>query len=179
MQLSTRRKIYYTSVAAALVAILVSAVVINRTLVNTPEFDIESISESAGEPVTAYMAYVRTDGKLAVGISEEGDERTAEIIKFVNDHMFIDSIVPEEEAATAKTADAWVILYDSENRIASRLNYYDGGSVGWYNGKRFESRAEEMQQLMEYCDESIAAAEETENEPVEPEADQGKESEEE
>ena len=71
MKLSTRRKIYYTSVAVALMAILVSAVIINRTLVNTPKFDIESISESAGDPVSAYMAYVKEDGKLAVGITDD------------------------------------------------------------------------------------------------------------
>ena len=52
MKLSTKRKIYYTSVVFALVAILGSAVVINRTLVNTPEFDIEEISSEAGEPVS-------------------------------------------------------------------------------------------------------------------------------
>ena len=161
MKLSTRRKIYYTSVAVALMAILVSAVIINRTLVNTPKFDIESISESAGDPVSAYMAYVKEDGKLAVGITDDAGT-TAEIVQFIH------------ETAVSSAPDAWVILYDGENRIASRMNFYDGGTTMWCDGCRFETDAEYMRRLIAYCDENIKE----ENEPVEPEADQGKDTEE-
>ena len=171
MKLSTRRKIYYTSVAVALVAILVSAVIINRTLVNTPKFDIESISESAGDPVSAYMAYVKEDGKLAVGITDEAGT-TAEIVQFIHETAVSSAPMPNDN--TKKTPDAWVILYDGENRIASRMNFYDGGTTMWCDGCRFETDAEYMRRLIAYCDENIKE----ENEPVEPEADQGKDTEE-
>ena len=159
MKLSTRRKIYYTSVITALVAILASAVVINRTLVNTPEFNIEEISPEAGEPVSAYMAYAEGDGDVVVGIAENGDEEVGTIIEFVRSIPLGEPL--ENNGTQALVADAWVALYDDQNRIASRLNFYDGGKIMWYDGERYQGSPEIMRQLIEYCDASADEPEES------------------
>ncbi len=44
MKLAVKRKIYYISVVTALVTILVCAVIINRTLVNTSDDGLSDIS---------------------------------------------------------------------------------------------------------------------------------------
>lgn len=159
MKLSTKRKIYYTSVIAALTLILASAVVINRTLVNTPEFDIEQISPEAGEPVSAYMAYGEGNGDVVVGIAEKDDEEVGAIIEFVRNIPLGEPL--EHDGTQTLVADAWVALYDDHNRIASRLNFYDGGKIMWYDGERYESSPEMMQKLIEYCDASAAEVEDT------------------
>lgn len=160
MKISTKRRLYYTSVIAALVIILACAVIINRTLVNTPEFNIEQISPEAGEPVSAYMAYTEGDGDVVVGIAEKDDETVGAIIDFVRNVPH--GQVIEADGTQARVADAWVILYDDHNRISSRLNFYENGNVMWYDGERYESSTETMQQLIEYCDASAADEEEIE-----------------
>lgn len=164
MKHSVKRKIYYVSVIAALVIILASAVVINRTLVNTPEFDIDSISDNAGEPVAAYMAYLDENGDLTVGISAKGDEDTAEIINFVRSMEFL-SEYTEENDAQSKVADAWIVLYDDDNRIASRMNFYEGGTAVWYDGTKYNVEPSNMQRLIEYCNANIEEEEEQTAEP--------------
>ena len=159
MKLSTRRKIYYTSVITALVVILASAVVINRTLVNTPEFNIEQISPEAGEPVSAYMAYGEGNGDVVVGIAEKDDEEVGAIIDFVRNIPLGEPL--ENDEAQVFVADAWIALYDDHNRIASRLNFYDGGNIMWYDGKRYKGSPEMMQKLIEYCDLSAEEPKET------------------
>ena len=159
MKLSTKRRIYYTSVIMALVAILASAVVINRTLVNTPEFSIEQISPEAGEPVSAYMAYGEGEGNVVVGVAEKDDEIVSGIIEFVRGIELGEPL--ENDGTQALVADAWVVLYDDHNRIASRLNFYDGGNIMWYDGERYLSSPELMQKLIEFCDESAEEPEET------------------
>lgn len=159
MKLSTKRKIYYTSVITALVVILCCAVVINRTLVNTPEFDVEQISSEAGVPVSAYMAYTKADENLVVGIAEEEDD-VAKIISFVQNISFGEPLQDSESQTVVP--DAWIVFYDDQNRIASRLNIYDGGKVMWYDGERYECTPEVVQQLMSYCDENATEQEETE-----------------
>lgn len=166
MKISTKRRIYYTSVIAALVLILASAVVINRTLVNTPEFNIEQISPEAGEPVSAYMAYTDENGDVVVGIAESSDEAVGAIIDFVHNVPLGQKL--ENDGTQISVADAWVILYDERNRISSRLNFYENGSTVWYDGERYESSPEAMRQLIEYCEASAASDEEEiapQNEP--------------
>ena len=163
MNQNTKRRVYYISVIAALVAILASAVIINRTLVNTPEFNIESISASAGEPIAAYMAYIDDEGSLVVGIAEENDPDTEQIISFVRNMQFESEAEPAEDKQN-NVADAWVILYDKENKIASRMNFYEGGTVAWYDGKRYNCSPEQMQQLIEYCNANIKDEEHAEPE---------------
>lgn len=158
MKLSTKRKIYYTSVITALVVILCAAVVINRTLVNTPEFDVEQISPEAGETVSAYMAYTKTDSNLVVGIEEEKEE-VEKIMSFVKSISFGEPLENNESQTVAP--DAWIVFYDDQNRITSRLNIYDDGKVMWYDGERYECTPEIVQQLMLYCDENATEYEET------------------
>lgn len=155
MTLSTRRKIFYSSVVVSLIVILASAVVINRTLVNTPEFDMESISDSAGEPVTAYMAYMAADGSVVIGISERDDADTSEIISFVKNMQLGEEYIQEEAAQISESADAWIALYDDKNHVASRMNFYDDGNMVWYDGKRYNADPENMQQLIEYCNQKV------------------------
>ena len=165
MNQSVRRKIYYVSVIAALVIILASAVVINRTLVNTPEFDIDSISDEAGEPVAAYMAYLDENDDLVVGISAKDGEATAEIIDFVRG-MELLSEYTGDTAAQSKVADAWIVLYDDENRISSRMNFYEGGMAVWYDGTKYNVAPDNMQRLIEYCNATIEKEEESAAEPT-------------
>lgn len=160
LSISTRRKIYYTSVIIALIAILASAVTINRTLINTPEFDIDSISDGAGEPVAAYMAYIGEDGDVIVGIADSEDEHAAEIISFVK-NMQLGGEYTGEAASGGKEVDAWVALYDEEDRIASRMNFYDGGTTVWYDGAKYNVDPSNMYRLIEYCDAHIEEPEET------------------
>ncbi len=177
MKQSTIRRVYYTSVVVALVAILASAVIINRTLVNTPKFNIEQISPEAGEPVSAYMAYAKDDGNIVVGIAEEGDEAVGAIIDFVRNIPLGEPLEDDEEQT--RVADAWVVLYDDHNRIASRVNFYDGGNLMWYDGQRYQCSSELIKQLIAYCDENAdeqqednaPALEETEQAALEEEND--------
>lgn len=167
---SVKRKIYYVSVIAALVIILASAVVINRTLVNTPEFNIDSISDEAGEPSEAYMAYMNDEGELTVGIAEKDSPDAAQIIDFVRS-MGFESEYTGENDTQGKVADAWIVLYDDENRIASRMNFYNGGTLVWYDGTKYNADPANMQRLIEYCDANIEE-EETPTEQPSPEAEQ-------
>lgn len=150
LSIGTRRKIYYTAVVIALVAILASAVVINRTLINTPEFDIESIAEDAGEPVAAYMAYIGEEGDVVIGIADSEDEHTEEIIGFVK-NMQLGSESGDASTSAGKAVNAWVALYDSEDRIASRMNFYDDGATVWYDGGKYSVDPSNMYRLIEYC----------------------------
>ncbi len=156
MTLSSRRKIYYSSVIVALVAILCSAVVINRTLVNTPVFNVEEISSEAGEAVNVYMAYVNETGEAVVGIVEQEEEIFSELVSFVKNVPLSEPI--DAEQSENKTLSAWVVLYDDQNRIASRMNFYDGGRIMWYDGESYQGSDEVMKQLIEYC--NLAAQEE-------------------
>ena len=163
MKRHTKRVIYYTSVITALIAILISAVTINRTLVNTPQFNIEEISESAGEPIRAYMAYVDEKDDVVIGIADRADD-VSEIIGFVHG---IDLGEPvEEELNEFNNLDAWVILYDKDNKIASRMNFYEEGMVIWHDGERYSGKAEYIETLKAYCD-KFAPLDELENEEIE------------
>ncbi len=157
MTLSTRRKIYYTSVIAALVAILCCAVIINRTLVNTPKFSVEEISLKAGEPVNVYMAYVDEKGEVVVGIAEKEEEIFAELVSFAKN---IPLSAPVDSQSKNKTLSAWMVLYDEQNRIASRMNFYDNGTLMWYDGESYVGTKAVMDELIRYCD--LAALEEEE-----------------
>lgn len=159
MNQTVKRRIYYVSVIIALVTILVCAVIINRTLVNTPEFNIEEISAEAGEPVSAYMAYVSDDGEIVVGIAQAGDESLAEVINYVQNVPHGDIL--DEKVPGSRTPDAWAVLYDDENRIASRVNFYDGGMTVWYDGERYRAERETMEQLIELCDANAVEEEES------------------
>lgn len=150
MKQAVKRKAYYVSVIIALIVILVCAVIINRTLVNAPEIDMESISAEAGEPVSAYMAYVDSNGDIVVGIAEENDAEVQEIIDFVKNIQF-EGEYTEDEESEERIADAWVIFYDAENRIASRMNFYAEGTHVWYDGARYIIDPSNMQTLIEYC----------------------------
>lgn len=154
MEIRTRRKIYYTSVILALVAILVCAVIINRTLVNTPKMETDAISTEAGEPIEAYMAYVDGDGVVITGIAEEGDEDTADIIALVKNSSF-DSLYSGDSTSSGSVPDAWVVLYDNQNRIASRMNFYDGGASVWFDGMKYDSDPALMQTIIDYCNVNI------------------------
>lgn len=149
MKRHTKRVIYYTSVITALIVILISAVTINRTLVNTPEFNIEEISENAGEPIRAYMAYVGENDEVVIGIADRADD-VSEIIGFVHGIDLGEPVeVPENEF---NNLDAWVILYDKQNKIASRMNFYEDGLVIWHDGERYGGKPEYIETLKAYCD---------------------------
>lgn len=163
MKRHTARVVYYTSVAVAIIAILVSAVIINRTLVNTPEFNIEEISHSAGEPVSAYMAYVDENDDVVIGIAETPED-VSDVIGFVHGIDLGDTVeVSEDEYSEL---DAWVILYDKDGKIASRMNFYSGGTVIWHDGERFGGAAEYIDTLKDYCD-KFAPIDELEAEEIE------------
>lgn len=163
MKRHTARVLYYTSVTVAIIAILVSAVIINRTLVNTPEFNIEEISESAGGPVSAYMAYVDENDDVIIGIAENTED-VAEIIGFVHGIDLGESVeVPVNEF---NNLDAWVILYDKDNKIASRMNFYEDGAIIWHDGERYSGKAEYIESLKSYCD-KFAPLDELEDEEIE------------
>ena len=150
MKLSLKRKIYYTSVIISLVAILVSAVIINKTLVNTPKINIEMVSENAGEPVSCYMAYFDENDEIVVGITEDDDEALAEVISYIKS---VDISYPiEKEDDEELSLDAWVILYDKDKKIASRMNFYNGGEIIWYDGERYKGTDGVMGKIIEYCD---------------------------
>lgn len=150
MKLSVKRRIYYTSVIISLIAILVSAVVINRTLVNTPKIDIEKVSDNAGEPVSCYMAYFDENDEIVVGITEDNDEALSEIIGYIKN---VDLSSPIEKNDELKESlDAWVILYDKDNKISSRMNFYNGGEIIWYDGERYEGIDGVMEKIIEFCD---------------------------
>lgn len=157
MKKHTARVLYYTSVATALVAILVSAVIINRTLVNAPSFNIEEISESAGAAASVYMAYVDEAEDVVIGTSDE-EEDVANMLAFVNGISFGEPLTDEESITSP--LDAWIIFYDKDNKIASRMNLYSGGDIIWYDGKRYAGNAEIADMLKNYCDEYNAVEKE-------------------
>ncbi len=163
MKLSTKRRIYYTSVIISLIAILISAVVINRTLVNTPKIDIEKVSDNALEPVSCYMAYFDENDEIVVGITED-DEALAEIIGYIKSADLSNPIDKNDEEISL---DAWVILYDKDNKISSRMNFYNDGEIIWYDGERYEGIDGVMEKIIEYCN---THKEETEEVSPSPEA---------
>ena len=166
MKLSVKRKIYYTSVIISLIAILVSAVVINRTLVNTPKIDIEKVADNAGEPVSCYMAYFDENDDIVVGITEDDNESLAEIIGYIKNQDLSNPIDQKDEIDV--TLDAWVILYDKDKKIASRMNFYNGGEIIWFDGERYEGTDGVMEKIIEYCN---TLKEETEEVSPSPETD--------
>ncbi len=163
MKRHTARIVYYTSVITAMIAILISAVVINRTLVNTPEFNIEEISESAGEPKRAYMAYVDENDDVIIGIADRADD-VFEIIEYVHGIDLGEPIT--EEMSEQSELDAWVILYDKDNKIASRMNFYENGAIIWHDGERYSGKPEYIDSLKSYCD-KFAPLDELEGEDIE------------
>ncbi len=149
MKLSVKRRIYYTSVIISLIAILISAVVINRTLVNTPKIDIEKVADNAGEPVSCYMAYFDENDEIVVGITEDDQEALLEITDYIKS---IDLSNPvDKKDKEEMSLDAWVILYDKDNKISSRMNFYNGGEVIWYDGERYEGIDGVMEKIIEFC----------------------------
>ncbi len=153
MKLSTKRKVYYTSVITSLVAILVCAVIINRTLVNVPEYNFEEISNKAGECVHIYMAYVGENGETVVGSIDNDDELFAEAVAFAENISLTD--LADEDSAEKKKLSAWLVMYDDKNRIASRLNFYNSGNLMWYDGESYIGSPEVMNELINYCDRAV------------------------
>ncbi len=150
MKLSTKRKIYYTSVITALVAILVSAVLINRTLINAPEVDYEKIDADAGECVCIYMSYVDENGEVRVSTADKDEQIFAEVLDFINS-VQLSEVEDKKELPKSKTLAAWVTLEDENNRVVSRMNFYNGGEDMWYNGCDYNGSKEDMNKLIEYC----------------------------
>ncbi len=154
MKKQTKRRIYYISVIVSLVTILVCAVIINRTLVNTPKFEYDDSTVLAEEPVCAYMAYIDEEGNATVGIADEKNGDADAAIGFVKGISYTEEI-SEINISKNKIPDAWVVLYDGENRMSDRINFYDSGTVALLNGKCYKANPDDMQRLIELCNTSV------------------------
>ena len=100
-----------------------------------------------------------------VGIAEQDEEEFGELVSFVRGVPLSDPI--EEEESSRKTLSAWVVLYDEQNRIASRMNFYDNGGLMWYDGKSYTGSADVMNTLIEYCNKAAEDSEEEKTTDVE------------
>lgn len=154
MKRELKRRIYYISIITSLVSILVSAVIINRTLVNTPQLVEDNKSNSVSETASVYMAYIDEDGDVKVGIAEKGDKDTQEVIAFLNNITLLEE-VSQQDTIKSRMPEVWAIMYDAENRMSGRVNFYDGGKITWYNDKCYHSLPEDMNKLVEYCNLNI------------------------
>ena len=152
MSETTRARWFYTLVIAALISILVSAVIINRTFVNTPTANAEYPKVNAGEATSAYMCYTKNNGETVIGISKDYHEKTKDIIYYV-ENMPLGAELAYKNIANDKATIAWVTLYDENNNSVCRVNFYDKGSIIQYNGKCYESDGAVLQQIVEYCNE--------------------------
>ena len=163
MKKQTKRRIYYISIIVSLVTILVCAVIINRTLVNTPKFEYDDSTVLAQDPVCAYMAYIDEEGNATVGIADEKNGDAETVIGFVKGISYSDEI-PGMQISKSRIPDAWVVLYDGENRMSDRINFYDSGEVALLNGKCYKAKPEDMHRLIELCNQSVLNNSADENE---------------
>ena len=162
MKKQTVRTIYYISIIISLVTILVCAVVINRTLVNTPEFAFDDSTVLADEPVSAYMVYIDEEGNATVGFADEQSGDAGAVIGFVKSVAYT-NVITDANISKTRIPDAWVVLYDKENRMSDRINFYDKGAVAVLNGKCFEADPADMNRLIELCDMNVVKSNDEES----------------
>ena len=154
MKKQTVRTIYYISIIISLVTILVCAVIINRTLVNTSEFVYDDSTVFADEPVSAYMVYIDGEGSATVGFADEQSGDAGAVVEFVRGVAYTKEL-PDANISKTRIPDAWVVLYDKENRMSDRINFYDKGTVAVLNGRCFEADPADMNRLIELCDMNV------------------------